>query len=516
MTHQISVLHSDDSPRHVESIPGRPLRHVLLIEDTDLDSDFIQRQFRQAGAMCTFTVHRRVNDALQELRSGKGKFDLILLDLGLPDNKGLEALHHVRAAALRIPVIVLTGMSDEQLATEALNCGAQDYLVKGQHDHHMLLRAARHAIDRTETVELRETERLKSELLSIVSHEMRTPLTVIRENISLILEGALGPVSADQREFIVSAVANCDRLRTMIDDLVDTAAIERGALTLLRRPFNLLSLLDGLVREHRAVFSSRQQTLVVNLPPVESIPIFGDVDRIRQALANLLSNAHKSTQAGGEIRLRVRSLHREIAVEVTDNGVGIAKEALGHIFVRFVQLGREHGPGLKGAGLGLSIVRHIVERHGGSIRVESELGRGSTFTVTLPSFVEGEELNALAHGGTIPMNDGHENLLVVVRLRPGLGSDRALVVLRRLTELLRTQLRGAYDVALLLEREQLVVLEVAVFNSTASWLPERLEQMLGDDAPSLEWALCPMAESISPRVLANLQFESVARGRAAI
>jgi signal transduction histidine kinase len=407
-------------------------------------------------------------------------------------------------------------MADEQLATEALHNGAQDYLVKGQHDPYTLLRAVRHAIDRTETVELRETERLKSELLSIVSHEMRTPLTVIRENISLIMEGALGPVSADQREFIVSAVANCDRLRTMIDDLVDTAAIERGALTLLRRPFNLVALFDGLVREHRAVFSSRQQTLVVDLPPLENILIFGDVDRIRQALTNLLSNALKSTHAGGEIRLRVRWLEREITVEVTDNGIGIAKGELGHIFERFVQLGRVHGPGLRGAGLGLSIVRHIVERHGGSIRVASELGRGSTFTVTLPSFIEGEELSALFHGGTIATNDGYERALAVVRLRPGLGPDRALVKLRRLTELLRMQLRGAYDEALLLEREQVVVLAVASLDSTASWLPERLEQMLAEDASSLEWALCPMTESINSPLLANLQFGPVVRQKSVV
>jgi signal transduction histidine kinase len=496
-------------------LPGRPLRHVLLIEDTSRDSEIIQHQFREAGAVCTFTVHWRLSDALNELRAGPEKFDLILLDLGLPDNRGLEALHHVRAAAPRIPTIVLTGMSDEKLATEALHYGAQDYLVKGQHDHHMLLRAARHAIDRTETVELRETERLKSELLSIVSHEMRTPLMVIRENISLILDGALGEVVADQREFLVSAVANCNRLRTMIDDLVDTAAIERGALRLLRRPFNLLVLLDELVREHRAVFASRQQTLIVDLPPVDNIAIFGDSDRIHQAVANLLSNAHKSTHVGGEIRLRIRLVEREIVVEVTDNGVGIAKAALGHIFVRFVQLGRQHGPGPKGAGLGLSIVRHIVERHGGSIRVESELGRGSTFTVTLPSFVEGEELSVLSHG-IVPTADGFESALAVVRLCPGLSPDRALVVLRRLTELLRTQLRGVYDEALLLEREQVVVLAVAGLDSTGSWLPERLEQILVEDAPSLEWALCPMTESLSARLLANLKFGPVVRPKGVV
>jgi sigma-B regulation protein RsbU (phosphoserine phosphatase) len=493
--------------RAATDLPGRPLRHVLLIEDRTADSEIIQHQFQQAGAMCTFTVHQLLNEALQVLRSDAGKFDLILLDLGLPDNIGLEALHHVRAAAPRIPTIVLTGRADQQLATEALHYGAQDYIVKGQHDPHMLLRAARHAIDRTETVELRETERLKSELLSIVSHEMRTPLTVIRENISLILEGALGAVTPEQQEFIVSAVANCDRLRTMINDLVDTAAIERGALTLLRRPFNLLPLVDALVREHRAVFSSRQQTLVVDLPPVESIPIFGDVDRIRQALANLLSNAHKSSHAGGDIRLRVRALEREILVEVTDNGVGIAKEALGHIFERFVQLSREHGPGLKGAGLGLSIVRHIVERHGGSIRVESELGRGSTFTVTLPSFVEGEELSALFHSGARPKDEA----LAVLRLRPGVSSDQALIVLRRLTELLRTQLRGAYDEALLLEREQVVVLAITGIDNGAPWLQERLERMLADDAPSLEWALCPMADAINCRLPATLQFVPVGK-----
>jgi signal transduction histidine kinase len=491
---------------------GRPLRLVLLIEDTPRDSALIQDQFREAGAACTFTVHRRLSDALSALRAG-ATFDLILLDLGLPDNSGLDALHAVRAAAPRTPTIVLTGRADGQLASEALQSGAQDYLVKGQHDPQMLLRAARHAIDRTETVELRETERLKSELLSIVSHEMRTPLTVIRENISLILEGALGSVTSGQREFIVSAVANCDRLRTMIDDLVDTAAIERGALTLLRRPFNLVSLLDVLVREYRAVLSSRQQTLMVELPQFDTIiPIFGDTDRIRQALTNLLGNAHKYGRVGGNITLRVRLLEKEVLIEVTDTGVGIAKEALGHIFERFVQLGRVHGPGLKGAGLGLSIVRHIVERHGGSIGVESEPGRGSTFTVRLPLFVEGEELSVLLHGRGSSPNDGEQHALVVVRLRPDLSTDRAIVVLRRLTELLRTQLRGVYDEALLLEQERVVVLAITGLDGSAPWLQDRLAGMLSEDAASLEWALCPMTDIISARLPANLRFESVLKG----
>src|SRR4030081_792900 len=90
-------------------VAGRPLRDVLLVEDSRVDALFIKSQFDQAGAECTFTVHQRLDDALQELRSGHTKFDLILLDLGLPDNHGLEALHHVRAAAPRIPTIVLTG-----------------------------------------------------------------------------------------------------------------------------------------------------------------------------------------------------------------------------------------------------------------------------------------------------------------------------------------------------------------------------------------------------------------------
>src|SRR4029079_10384071 len=135
MTGESRVLQSKDGPRETEitgprrdggNVPGRPLRHVLLIEDTTMDSEIIQYQFRDAGAVCTFTVHRRLSDALLELRSGTAKFDLILLDLGLPDNQGLEALHHVKAAAPRIPTIVLTGMADEQLATEALYYGAQD------------------------------------------------------------------------------------------------------------------------------------------------------------------------------------------------------------------------------------------------------------------------------------------------------------------------------------------------------------------------------------------------------
>jgi hypothetical protein len=166
---------------------------------------------------------------------------------------------------------------------------------------------------------------------------------------------------------------------------------------------------------------------------------------------------------------------------------------------------------MKGAGLGLSIVRHIVERHGGSIRADSEVGRGSTFTVTLPRFIEGEELDALSHGGTIPAGDGHERALAVVRLRPGVKPDRALVLLRGLTERLRRQLRGADDEALLLEREQVVVLAVDAPGDSASWLPERLEQMVSEDAAALEWALCPVDESINGGMLANLHFGPVVR-----
>jgi signal transduction histidine kinase len=488
-----------DAPEPHSSISR--LRRVLLIEDSADDAVLLRATLATVHPACSVTLCSCLREGLDALKAAP--FDLVLFDPGLPDNRGIDGLRRLRAQAPRVPVVVLTGNDDDRLATEALQAGAQDYIVKGQYEGSMLLRAAHHAMDRAEAIELREAERLKSELLAIVSHEMRTPLTVIQENVSLVLEGALGPVAPAQQEFLASAVANCNRLRAMIADLVDTAAIERGALQLQRKPFALVPMLMALAADFRTVLASHGQTLAVDLPDDLTPRVFGDADRLRQAVANLLNNAHKFTPRGGHVTLRARCDGREAHVEVEDDGVGIPRNALDHVFERFFQLGREHGPGLKGAGLGLAIVRHIVERHAGTIVVHSEVGRGSTFRVSLPQLREHGEIQAFLKPLVVSRPDDRGPTTVsFVRLRTTTGPD-ATERLREFTDGLRAALRAPLDDVTLLEGEQVVVVVGAD--------DERVRARIQDapDADALEWATCPIAAAAGLETTAGLRFVPV-------
>lgn len=227
--------------------------------------------------------------------------------------------------------------------------------------------------------------RAKDRLLSMASHDLRSPLTSIRGFSELMLDGATGELTADQREFLETIHAGSVRIATLVDDLLDLARLEADGLKLHIVALPLGGVIDEVVRFLGPQAAERDIALATAVPPdLPDVAI--DPDRIYQVLQNLAANAVKFTDHGG-VRIAARLLPDAarpiVEVSVADSGIGIAPEVLPHVFDEFRQDGatnRQRG----GSGLGLAIARRLVESHGGTIRAESELGRGSTFFVTLP------------------------------------------------------------------------------------------------------------------------------------
>ena len=256
----------------------------------------------------------------------------------------------------------------------------------------ILMLFARHA-DRiirrqTETIrqknrELQELEKLKRDLTNMIVHDMKNPLTAVMGNIDLVLSGIGGEVLPRQREFLEQARLSSQKLLTMISNLLDISRMEEGRLELKREEFSLGEVVDEVVGEFRALAEREGKELVVEIP--EGMPpMHADREMIRRVLANLVSNAVKHTFEGGHIWVTARVEGSDFVVSVRDDGEGIPPEYHEKIFEKFSQV-REKKLGYKtDTGLGLAFCKLAVEAHGGRIWVESEPGKGCTFTFTVP------------------------------------------------------------------------------------------------------------------------------------
>ncbi|HXI15696.1 MAG TPA: ATP-binding protein, partial [Chloroflexota bacterium] len=229
----------------------------------------------------------------------------------------------------------------------------------------------------------RESDRVKTEFLSMASHELRTPLTSIRGYIDLVFDGEAGEVSEHQREFLGVAKRNVDRLVKLVNDILDLSKMGSGRLQLQCEPVDVAAVIEHVVASLRPMMREIGQTLRMNVPP-ELPPVRGDQERLHQILFNLVSNAHKYTPQGGEITVAAHGGRSFVRVDIQDTGIGMSPQDLAQLFTRFFRSSNPAAQRAGGAGLGLSITRQLVELHGGTIDVHSAPGAGSTFSFTLP------------------------------------------------------------------------------------------------------------------------------------
>jgi len=237
---------------------------------------------------------------------------------------------------------------------------------------------------RTMTDQLAELDRLKAEFVSVASHEIKTPLSVIRGYVSLLIDGIYGAVNDPQKKTLESVSDQVDRLTRLVHRLLDISRFEAGGGRLELRRINVRDFLDELTGGFHVLAFQNGIDFAVNVAGDAPVNVEGDADRLNEVLGNILSNAFKFTGHGGRITLDARRDGGGLAVEVRDSGVGIPPDKLPKIFEKFYQVDNAAQPRSAGSGLGLAIAKEIVEAHGGTITADSQVGKGTRFRVTLP------------------------------------------------------------------------------------------------------------------------------------
>jgi signal transduction histidine kinase len=232
---------------------------------------------------------------------------------------------------------------------------------------------------------LAELERLRAEFVSVASHELKTPINVIIGYLELLQEGIYGQLAPSQKDILQTITRQANTLTRLVKRLLDISRFEASGGKLDVREVDLQRLLTTLESSFSVLANQRDIAFTVNHGQNLPAKVYWDEDRINEVLGNLLSNAFKFTPRGGKVSLTVNCQENKVRITIKDTGVGISAEQLPHIFDKFYQADNQAQAATKGTGLGLAIAKEIVETHGGQILVESWVGEGTMFTVTLPA-----------------------------------------------------------------------------------------------------------------------------------
>lgn len=356
-----------------------------------------QSKLKQFNLVHAKRLGEALNHVVQE------PFDVVLLDLTLPDSQGLSSLEPLIHCAPNLPIVVLTNTNDDELALEAVRQGAQDYLVKRQVNVELLVRSLRYAIERkqmleslramNEALEVRVQERteelikaqklnqFKSEFVSMLSHDFRNPLTTILLSAGL-LQGSEEKLTREQKlayfQRIQSAIKDMAQL---LDEVSFIGKSDSGNLKCNLVPMDLVGFCYELVET--AQMSSRDKGLDIEFDCQGNFcGALGDENLLRHILANLLANAIKYSPDGGIVKFGIFRQGQQVSFRVQDWGIGIPEKDHPHLFQPFHRASNVEM--VPGTGLGLAIVKRCVEAYHGEIAFESHEGVGTTFIVTLP------------------------------------------------------------------------------------------------------------------------------------
>ena len=406
---------------------ARSRRLVLIVDDSPEDREAIRRYLKKDKEVDYQFLERSAGlDGLEACRESGA--DCLLLDYDLPDLNGLQFLDRLTDGTgdPPLPVVMLTGRGGESVAVEALKRGAQDYLVKGSYSPEGLRKTVEDAIERVAIrrevarqrrelerlyEEARESDRRKDEFLAMLAHELRNPLAPILNAVQVL------KFRGDDRPTLDRMCGMIDQqlhhLCRLVDDLLDVSRITRGKIHLRTEVVDLGFMVDRAVENSRAEIEARRQSLTLRVPD-RPVRIEADPTRVDQVVLNLLSNASKYTDPGGAIAVAVALDGEEVAVSVEDNGIGIAPEMLPRVFDLFTQVDGSLDRSRGGLGIGLTLVKRLVEMHGGRVEARSGgLGRGSTFTVRFPVAWAAAEVESARPPGPDPARVGPLRILIV-------------------------------------------------------------------------------------------------------
>ncbi len=398
---------------------------ILLVED--------DKNSRLTLTVCLEEEGYRVRpcataeEAIGQVVSGAGT-DIVISDLKLPDGSGLQILWALKKINPDVAFILITGHATEATAIEAVNEGAFAYHVKPLETDALIhsVRSALHQrrllsenrellqrLERTnEELRIssiaeaeeknRELERVssaKTQILSTVTHELKTPLTIILGHVERMLgkQDRVGRLNEIQKTHLEKVHRNALQLRDLIDDILDVSTIESSSLTLNREQLDLREVIEAVAQSMQDLVSESGIRLALDLP--SDLPaVTADRRRLSQVVSNLLSNACKYSPSGATTEIAARQVGGFLQIDVADSGVGMSQKDQSKLFTKFFRVDNSLTTEISGTGLGLFIVRHIVEAHGGRIWVASEEGKGSTISFNIPASDASVELEDLSGG----------------------------------------------------------------------------------------------------------------------
>ena len=314
-------------------------------------------------------------------------------DLGVDDRStGFEVCRRIKRdpRSARIPVIFVTALNDTTDRVRAIEAGGDDFLTK-PHNRLVLgarvrslikLKAATDALEESFR-KMRELEKVRDDLMKMIVHDLKSPLTTVLATLEMVTDGDFGPITSDQRRALGDAEAKAEDLLALIEDLLEVARLEETTITLQLAPTAPAALISEIVHEWRLRF--QQEGVVVRTDIGDDVPVFeADGTLLRRVFANLIQNAITHSARAVELQLSARLDGDGILFTVADNGPGIPKEYQELIFRKFEQVRTPNAPRVRSSGLGLAFCKLAVEAHGGRIWVQSEEGRGSAFHFRLP------------------------------------------------------------------------------------------------------------------------------------
>ena len=346
----------------------------------------------------------------------------------------------------------------------------------------------------TDITKGKEIDKMKTELISNVSHELRTPLSTIKEGISLVYDEALGPIQENQKDMLATIKNNIDRLARLINDLLDMSKIEAGRVALTKSSVDISALVEEVLSSfHDQV--EKKNIKLTNRVKKDTPPMYVDRDKISQVLTNLVANSIKFTPARGRVTVMAKNKGKNVEISVADTGIGISQKNIAGLFGRFSQFNRVYGPGERGTGLGLAISKEIVEMHGGKIGVVSEVGKGSTFTFSLPRLSQDEIFREYLTTGLHEAQMKECPLsLVVIRIKNiekitrDLTDAQLIEILRKIEGIIARTLRRKSDIVSRYKYGEFII---AILMDTAKKdalsVKERIKQEVEAEMHEQEW-----------------------------
>ena len=313
--------------------------------------------------------------------------DIVLVDLKMPRVGGTEVLKEITAIDPTIVAVVITGYATVESAVEAMKCGAYDFLPKPFTPDELRIVTKRGLEKRRLSVEMealrRENERMRENFVTVVTHEMRAPLVAVEQYLEVMLKEMAGDVTEKQKEILEHSRKRVEWLLTLVNEWLSMSRIQRGKIVESLETVKMRELLE----ESAALVKPQADEKDINIEievanGAESIE--GDMDALSHVFMNLVSNAVKYNHEEGSVCVRAIDKDDSIAVEVEDTGVGIPEGSLPFIFDEFFRVKTDEGRRVTGTGLGLTVVKRIVEAHRGHVPVKSAVGQGTTFVVFLP------------------------------------------------------------------------------------------------------------------------------------